>query len=204
MKIMLDLGPTMISDREKKFGIDFFQLRTPLSRNRLTGRPYGLDNGCFTKFRRATWMRMLDEAREVQPIFAALPDVVGDARRTLELFSQFEEITEGIPRALVLQDGIGNFSIPWDRIAAVFVGGSDSFKISAECMNACKAAKILDKWIHVGRVNTVERLGQWVQIADSIDGSGISKYDHMLAAMVDYLKAEERQADLFDDGRRCG
>ena len=196
MKIMLDLSGPQISDRERKFDMAFWQLRTPLSRHRLTGRPYGLDNGCFTKFRHKTWLRMLDEAKKTPPLFAALPDVVGDARRTLELFDQFRDLTNCVPRALVLQDGIGDHAIPWDDLAAVFVGGSNSFKINPECINACRAAKILGKWVHVGRVNGVGRLKNWVGLADSIDGSGISKYDHMLKDLVEVMK-KPHQSDMF-------
>ena len=100
-------------------------------------------------------------------------------------------------RALVLQDGIGDFSIPWNEISAVFVGGSDNFKISPECIRACKTANIMGKWVHVGRVNGPERLKNWLGLADSIDGSGISKYDHMLATVVDVLKNEEKQQKLL-------
>jgi len=39
-------------------------------------------------------------------VFVSLPDVVGDAARTLDLFDIFKEITEGVPRALVIQDSV--------------------------------------------------------------------------------------------------
>ena len=197
MKIMLDVSGAKIAEQEVKFDMAFWQLRTPLTRNKLTGRPYGLDNGCFTKFDFKTWERMLKEARATPAKFVCLPDIVGDARRTLELFDQFSEMTIGLPRALVLQDGIGNFSIPWDELSGVFVGGSDAFKIAPECINACKTAKILNKWVHVGRVNTIDRLSNWMTLGDSIDGSGISKYDHMLEAVIGMIKNETAQLDIF-------
>ena len=198
MKIMLDVSGAKISEQEAKFDMAFWQLRTPLTRNKLTGRPYGLDNGCFTKFDFKTWERMLKEARATSAKFVCLPDIVGDARRTLELFDQFSEMTIGLPRALVLQDGIGNFDIPWNDFSAVFVGGSDNFKIAPECINACKTAKILNKWVHVGRVNTIDRLSNWMTLGDSIDGSGISKYDHMLEAVIGMIKNETAQLDIFE------
>lgn len=193
MKIMLDLSEAQICDREERFDMRFMQLRTPLTRNRLTERGYGLDNGCFTKFERKTWYRMVNEARSREPVFVTLPDVVGSARRTLELFEIFAADTIGLPRALVLQDGIGEFAIPWGELSAVFVGGSDQFKFSPECVHACKAARILGKWVHVGRVNTVKRLSAWSDLADSIDGSGISKHDHMLEKAVYWIKNADVQ-----------
>lgn len=144
---------------------------------------------------------MLDDCFSIKmPKFVCLPDIVGNAQRTSELFREFELRTNGLPRALVLQDGINSVNIEWSKITAVFVGGSDTFKISPEALQACKAAKMLGKWVHVGRVNTVERLANWVEIADSIDGSGLSKYDYMLQEVVDFLKGDhqlERNINLF-------
>ena len=131
-------------------------------------------------------------------MFVCLPDIVGDARRTLDLFNVFKPLTAGLPRALVLQDGIGKFEIPWNDIDAVFVGGSDEFKISNECINACKVAKMLGKWVHVGRVNTALRVKNWLELGDSLDGSGISKYDHMLEDVLKMITGTINQTDLFE------
>ena len=79
------------------------------------------------------WERQLIEAKTNKPVFVCLPDVVGDARRTLELFELFEHKTVGLKRALVLQDNIGEFNIPWNKLDALFVGGTNQFKISAIC-----------------------------------------------------------------------
>jgi hypothetical protein len=196
MKIMLDCSPSKIAEYKIKYDFDFWQLRTPLTQYKLAGVPYGLDNGCFAKFEKNAWRRLLGEARETKPVFVCLPDIVGDARRTLDLFDAFFDETESLPRALVLQDGIANHEIPFNKIDAVFVGGSDNFKISTEAFNACKAAKMCDKWVHVGRVNTAKRVMQWVGLADSIDGSGISRYDHMLEDVLRAIRGEETQQEL--------
>jgi len=45
-------------------------------------------------------------------------------------------------------------------------------------------------------VNTVERLQNWVGIADSIDGSGITKFDHMLEKLLAYLENKDKQEEL--------
>lgn len=181
---MLDCSRRKIHEYSEKYNYDFWQLRTPLTCYALSGKPYGLDNGCFSRFPEKKWKRLLVEAEENRPVFVCLPDVVGDARRTLDLFNVFKPLTAGLPRALVLQDGVGQFEIPWNDIDAVFVGGTDDFKISNECINACKTAKMLGKWVHVGRINTPERTRQWVELGDSLDGSGISRYDHMLEKVL--------------------
>lgn len=180
MKIMLDCSRKKINDYSEKYNYDFWQLRTPLTAYALSGKPYGLDNGCFSRFPKKTWVKQLNDAQLDKPIFVTLPDIVGSAARTLDLFDIFKHHAHGLPRALVLQDGINNHRIPWDEIDAVFVGGSDEFKTSDEAINAAKMAKMLNKWVHVGRVNTAERVNQWIGLGDSLDGSGISKFDHML------------------------
>ena len=193
MKILLDQSPKVIEEKSEKFDHELWQLRTPLTAYAISNRPYGLDNGCFSEFNDVKWMRLLADARKKSPLFVCLPDIVGDARRTFELFRHFEETTKGLPRALVLQDGIGDFNIPWDHIVAVFIGGSDAFKISPEAINAARAAKMMNKWVHVGRVNTAERVRNWINLGDSIDGSGISRYDHMLKDVIDAITCDTAQ-----------
>lgn len=189
MKIMLDCSPAKIHKYSEKYDYDFWQLRTPLTKYALSGKPYGLDNGCFSRFPDKSWRKQLDDARLSKPIFCTMPDIVGDARRTVEMFEIFKHQAHGLPLALVLQDGIGNHAINWNDIDAVFVGGSDKFKYSDEAVNACKAARMLGKWIHVGRVNTAERVDFWIDKADSLDGSGISRYDHMLEAVLKAIRS---------------
>jgi hypothetical protein len=201
MKIMLDCSPAKIEEYSKRYNYNFGQLRTPLTAYGLSDKVYGLDNGCFSKFDKKTWRRLVSEAKgqdlEYQPKFVCSPDIVGDARRTLELFDQFYDEISPLPVCLVLQDGIGNFNIDWNRVDAVFVGGSDAFKVSSEAFNACKAAKMLGKWVHVGRVNTAQRVSNWMGLADSIDGSGISKYDYMLEAVLVEMLGEKAQKELI-------
>ena len=200
MKIMLDCSKKKIEEYTSRYGVDFWQLRTPLTAYAIAGVPYGLDNGCFKRFKRKVWERMLDEAEKHRPVFACLPDMVGDAARTLDLFDQFESATNGLPRCLVLQDGIGAHRIPWDKLSAVFVGGSDEFKVSSEAMNACRTAKMLGKWVHVGRVNNAERVNHWYGIADSIDGSGISRFDRMLNNVLAAISlAGNTESDLVNN-----
>lgn len=206
MKIMLDCSPAKIAEYRKRHDFDFWQLRTPLTQYARATVPYGLDNGCFKKFQREIWERLLAEAQSDRPVFCCLPDIVGDAARTLELFEHFKAQTEGLPRALVLQDGVERTRIPWDDIAAVFIGGSDRFKTSPEAFAAAKTAAWLGKHIHIGRVNTPERAIAWIEWAAScdvdddditIDGSGISRYDHMLLAVLRAIRGQHPQQKLI-------
>jgi hypothetical protein len=196
LKIMLDCTPRKIAEYTASYGYEFYQLRTPLTGNKIANCRWALDNGCFTSFDRPKWERMVIEAESNRPIFVTLPDIVGDAQRTLELFDHFKLQTNEVPRALVLQDGIGRHRIPWDDLDAVFVGGSNEFKYSSEAINAAKTAKMLGKWVHVGRVNTASRVRNWAEWADSLDGSGISRFDHMLEDVLKQLTGEHPQQQM--------
>lgn len=206
---MLDCSPAKIAEYRERYDFDFWQLRTPLTKYALAGVPYGLDNGCFRKFFKERWLRMLEEAEAIiwaggdPPIFVTLPDIVGDAQRTSELFRVFKLRTNEFVRALVLQNGIEHVDIPWEDIGAVFIGGDDDFKVSPIAFRCARAAKMQGKWVHVGRVNTAKRMANWIvdpatgePLADSIDGSGISQYDHMLEDVLALVRGEHPQSAM--------
>jgi hypothetical protein len=201
MKIMLDCSPAKIAEYRERFAYDFWQFRTPLTNYAAAeGVPFGADNGFFAKPNVDTWLRWLGRIETGErPIFVALPDIVGDAMRTLELFEYFKLRTNELPRALVLQDGIERVRIPWDDLDAVFIGGSDRFKYGTEAIRAATTAKILGRWVHVGRVNTAARVDNWLGLADSIDGSGISRFDHMLIDVLSAISGEHPQRPLLED-----
>ena len=167
-----------------------------------------MDNGCFSEFKEKEWISLLDDVREQEHQlkrahikFVCAPDFVGSAVRTMDLFNVFKRKINPLPAALVLQDGIGMVQIPWDEIAAVFVGGTDKFKTSTEAMDACRAAKMLGKWVHVGRINSTQRALFWMDIADSCDGSGVSrfgdtKYDTHIRDVLSAIRNESPQMPL--------
>ena len=114
--------------------------------------------------------------------FVAVPDVVGSARRTSEVFDFWihEPILSGWPLAYVAQDGVEHLTIPWGRIDAIFIGGTTDWKLSRFAKECIAAAKLMRKWVHVGRVNTPGRFELFEKLgADSIDGTGLARYSHM-------------------------
>jgi hypothetical protein len=123
------------------------------------------------------WLSWLGNftAEERDPcLFAVAPDVVGDAKATMEMsrpyFAKVREL--GYPVALVLQDGQEGVPIPWDEIDAVFVGGSDEFKLGPVAADLCREAKRRGKWVHLGRVNSYKRFAYAASIGcDSADGT---------------------------------
>lgn len=157
---------------------------------------FGVDNYSFNRFSRTAFEKKLERLSEFRDRcrFVAAPDVVvigphgpvGDARRTLEVFEHWYPRLCGWPIALVAQDGQEHLPIPWDLIAAVFIGGSTNWKLSHHAAAIIKAAKAMDKWAHVGRVNTPGRFEYFEELgADSIDGTGLSRYTWMRKKIYD-------------------
>ena len=166
----------------------FGQLRTPLTRYTLADEvAWAGDNGFFTDPQVPRWIRFVEHALQLsrKPLFLTLPDIVGDAARTLELFCLFASHVPPPLRALVIQDGIDRVRIPWHKLGAVFIGGSNAFKKSDAAFNVARTARLLGKHVHVGRVNEVARFTLWKYYADTCDGSGLSRYDHMLRSLLE-------------------
>lgn len=169
---------------EKELGCSVEQLFTPLTRyspQRQDGH-FCIDNGAFSNFDPKAFLSLLKRETPRRGLcrFVAVPDVVGSARRTLEVFDHWAPALQEWPLALVCQDGQEDLSIPWDRIAAVFIGGSTDWKMSGYAAACIKASKAIGKWCHVGRVNTPARFEHFEKLgADSIDGTGLSRYSWM-------------------------
>lgn len=185
MKIALDRKAQDCIDN------DCIQLRTPLTGYaKNSSVPWVMDNGSYSNFDERKFVRMATDAMFDRSCkWIALPDRVGNHNLTVKLFNEWTTRLERhwIPCrehfkkwAFVIQDGATIDTIPWERIVAVFLGGTTKFKLSSEAYEILKEAKAKGKWVHVGRVNTEGRISYFYGIADSIDGSGIAKYDHML------------------------
>lgn len=137
-----------------------------------------MDNDAFVGFNEDAFNRHILTMRNVPGcLFTCAPDVVGDAKETLKQFKNWELLIHyaGLPVALVAQDGLENLEIPWDYFEALFIGGSTQWKLGREVRWLIKEAKKYQKWVHMGRVNSVPRIRYAQSIGvDSVDGSGYS------------------------------
>lgn len=197
---LLDNGQDL-DECEREIGVPVGQLLTPLTRYRLrdAARPWAIDNGGFKQLDIPGLKSLLarEEHHRENCLFVASPDIVGSAQRTLELFDLFAPMLDGWKVALVCQDGQELLPIPWDRIAAVFIGGSTNWKCSHHVEQIIRTAKLFEKWVHVGRVNHPERFRHFEELgADSCDGTGIARYSHMREAIA----KRGQVATLFDQG----
>jgi hypothetical protein len=142
--------------------------------------------------------------RHCPPLWVAVPDVVGDHRATLASFDWWraywlEEIGRiPFPLAFVLQNGCCADEIPWDDIAAVFVGGDNEFKLR-QSADLIGEAKHRGKAVHIGRVNTHRRLRYAYDLGgDTVDGTAYSMFSEThLERALRYVAGLERRPVLW-------
>jgi hypothetical protein len=187
--VLLDTPPKLgVTGCQPELGTEVGQLLTPLTRYRLQNAalPWAIDNGAYAGFREKEFLALLkrEEHHKHNCLFVCAPDVVADFDATLTLFNEWKNRLDGWNLAFVLQDGLQISRVPWNDIAAVFVGGSNKFKGSFVLLECLKIARWMDKWIHIGRVNTPNRYKFFEGIADSCDGTGLSRYTHMREAIA--------------------
>lgn len=138
---------------------------------------FAADNGCFAqpeKFTNEGFLQWLLKLEREKCIFATAPDVVGDAVQTrIRSYPMLQRIRNlGFKAAFVCQDGETPEDIRWDQMDAIFIGGSTDWKLSQAAGEIINAAKIRNKWVHMGRVNSFKRLRLAAALGcDSADGT---------------------------------
>jgi len=185
---LLDNGQDL-DQCEAEIGGPVGQLLTPLTRYKLRDptRPWAIDCGGFSELDIPAYRALLarESHHKKNCLFVAAPDVVGCARRTLEVFDHWSPQLEGWKKALVVQDGQEHLPIPWDRISAIFIGGSTDWKGSEHVVHIIKAAKAMEKHVHAGRVNGERRFKHFEELGvDTCDGTGLARYTHMRRAIA--------------------
>lgn len=139
--------------------------------------PFAVDNCAWTAFLKGTpwngtiWRKMLRDLyiAAVDPLWVLVPDVVADREATLENWETYAPQAAGFnwPLAFAVQDGMTAADVPSDA-DVIFIGGTTEWKwmsLHYWCQHFPR--------VHVGRVNTVERLQRCFQSgAESCDGTG--------------------------------
>lgn len=204
MKILIDTSASELARRTTEHpDLVGGQLLTPLTGYKNAEVEHGIDNGCFTGFRKRAFQSLLNrnEKHKEKCLFVTCPDVVGNARRTLEIWKHRHRIISGwalTKLAFVAQDGMEDLEVPWAEIYCLFLGGNDPWKDSSHAIDLVKTAKTLGIPTHVGRVNEFKRFELFAEAgAATCDGSGIARYDHMLDNLASAL-SKEPQPTLFD------
>lgn len=148
------------------------------------GIPWAADNDAFGGFgakEEVRFGKMLDRIEGLDGcLWVAAPDVVADAVATLALFDRWEPRlrARGLPVALVAQDGLEALTVPWERLDALFVGGTTGWKLSLAAAGLAWEAKRRGKLVHVGRVNARKRIQYLLSLdcVDSIDGTTFARW----------------------------
>ena len=156
------------------------------------GQRWALDNGAYGAFQSGKpwteepFFSYLEEFSYLRPDWAVVPDVVGDKKKTLDLWKEYAPAVAayGAPLAFACQDGMTAADVPGDA-EIVFIGGSTSWKW-----------RTLNHWVknfkrvHVGRVNTYRML--WICHetggVESCDGTGWFKHPERTAELEQYLE----------------
>lgn len=165
--------------------------------------PWAIDNGAYTGFDADKFERLCKSFDHREDcLFVVSPDVVGEAARTLDLFGMVRGRIRGWGYqrvALAAQDGLEDLDVPWDDFEVLFVGGTTGWKLSRAADDLIGEAKRRDMWVHVGRVNSVQRLYRMMDLgADSIDGSRCTWFpDTYIPGTIAAIKAHEKQGHLF-------
>jgi hypothetical protein len=140
--------------------------------------PYALDNDRFGSWKNgsawdeANWRDMLRRAllSGVKPLWALVPDVVGNREETLGEWRRWIGVVRehGFRPAFAVQDGMTFADVPSDD-CVLFLGGTTEWK-EAAIGPWCRA---FPRRVHVGRVNGAHRLLRcWHAGAISVDGTG--------------------------------
>jgi hypothetical protein len=104
------------------------------------------------------------------------------------MFEEYNGYAVGFKTAFVAQDGYFGMPASADTL---FIGGTDRFKDSEAAKEACRLALGIGKRVHVGRVNGAARFYSWYKTgATTCDGSGVSRYDHMILRIRELIEKE--------------
>jgi hypothetical protein len=151
--------------------------------------PYALDNGAFSAWDQASntwdesawseaaWRRLLvwSQTTGQRPRWAIVPDVPGDAARTLERWATFAPVVRdmGIPAALAVQDGMTPDDVRSLGADVIAVGGSTEWKWATVASWAAAFPRV-----HLLRCNSPARLAELDGLGvESCDGTGWSRGD---------------------------
>lgn len=203
MKFLVDTSPAKMVGMAKR-DLVLGQLCTPLTCYKNWGGVFALDNGAYSGLDREAWFRLLKKHEEHMErcLFCVIPDIVGNARRTHELYGMITQDSRTHPYtrkwAYVMQDGVEDSPINWNAMRYIFIGGTDRFKDSSAAYDIVKTAKAIGIPVHVGRVNGITRYRKYADLgADTCDGSGIARYDHMLDKL-ERKASEPEEPDMFE------
>jgi len=166
---------------------DFSRLHDTLD----AGYKVGVDNDGYQGVDLPSFQRMLTSIRQTVSCCAAepnllwvlVPDVPRDARATREHFDALYQSMADLPLAYAVQDGAGDFEIPFDApsLRGLFLAGSNDYKESQEMADIAAAGRARGLWLHGAPCNGERRARLFASLGcDSFDGTGASKFPALI------------------------
>jgi hypothetical protein len=170
---------------------------------------WAADNDAFSGFSPKKYLKMLDLIAKAKkpPAFVTAPDVVCDHFASVDLLLRWlpELQQRNLPIGFVLQNGCEaawDYHIsrgewfPWDEVDCFFIGGDTPFKFSPFIQKFTAFASC-EKWIHMGRVNSVKRLRYAMRIGcHSCDGSGMACFTNSVLLPMIIASQDKTQPEL--------
>jgi len=177
-------------------------LITPANPRARDGMRYAIDNGAWTAHRQGAefdgdaFTRLVDRCG-LDADFVVLPDIVSGGMCSLSLSVSWIRRLNGLRLLLPVQDGMERNSViqvlTSNPSIGIFLGGSTSYKLT-EMRPWGAVAAHLERWYHVGRVNTARRVRLCAEAgATSFDGTSAT----MFCCTVPLLDAARRQPSLL-------
>lgn len=140
------------------------RLRGHPQRTVAAGWPWAADNDAYSAWDEQRFRRMLWAISGLSGcLFVTSPDIVGDHPATLERFEHWAPVIRRhrLPVAFVAQDGATPDVVPWLELDALFIGGTNTFKLGPDAANIARHARDHGKWLHMGRVNSLRGHDPW-------------------------------------------
>lgn len=173
--------------------------------------PYALDNGAFAcwepesnafddakwEVTELAWQRLIvwSQSAALKPRWAIVPDVPGNALRTIERWHQFAPSLGNIPAALAVQDGMTVADVHALPVlpSVICVGGSTEWKWETVGMWAANFPRV-----HLLRCNAPTKLYELEQMGvESCDGTGWSRGDRkQTAGLEDWARSRAAPVDF--------
>jgi hypothetical protein len=209
MKLLIDDTAANVAQRATEYPqLVRGQLITPRQRYTCGEGEFAIDNSAYSEFDAKSFKSLLrrEKPHRERCLWVAVPDVVGNGRRTLEVFDLLSPGLMFWPLAFVAQDGIEDLQIPWEHFECLFIGGSTDWKMSQTVVDLLKTARILEKATHVGRISTPDRYRRFAGLADTCDGSALARYSENRFSAFARAVMHADKMPLFDqhDGDALG
>lgn len=178
-------------------------LLTPANPKPRQGLKYGVDNGAWSTYQSgapfdAAAFNALVESAGGAADFVIIPDIVAGGLQSLDFSVSWIPRLRGLRQLLLpVQDGMDACAVGKvlraHRHIGVFLGGSTEWKLR-EMYAWGHFAASLDRWYHVGRVNTARRIRLCAEAgATSFDGTSATMY----AESLPLLDVSRKQPSLL-------